>query len=428
MRALVIATFGENSSSMPLVVAAAVDIDLATFASYISQSSSHPSKATDALSKHGQLLRSTTPVSRRVGDPTLPPPAISPGTTADAPSQTAPAAQAITSASTAIVHTSPTLHKMDHPHTLSDASLHPIAPDLLHDGNDMDGMDPELARATATVLANQVILQGGDGGHDDNVNPEDSLLDPGLADKWDHFDATAFYPQGIPSDAFSQGHGGGSHIDPSLDINQQNAPVDEDHKLHEAADGAVPGDNADSNASLGADLGQVTSPTAGDAADPNAVPTGGKRKRARRDPSQPSTSTQRKRPSMIQDPNDPNAHLFLPSNLQGRTVEYATSPLEDTRAGPVYVHPPQGTVQACVRCHGIKRKCEALEWRLRSEVGTSNTGEGTIVNPSGFQAGMGAVPVVSSSMGGVIWDRPRCSGCDKADVPCVFELGAASSG
>jgi hypothetical protein len=112
---------------------------------------------------------------------------------------------------------------------------------------------------------------------------------------------------------------------------------------------------------------------------------------------------------MVQDPNDPNAHLLLPSNLQGRAIEYATAPLEDTRHGPVFVHPPQGSIQACVRCHGIKRKCEALEWSLK-------------IN------GQGQAQEGQTTEGGVNWTKPRCSGCEKADVPCVFELAAASSG
>jgi len=64
-------------------------------------------------------------------------------------------------------------------------------------------------------------------------------------------------------------------------------------------------------------------------------------------------------------------------------VEYE-HPSKDFRLGSVFVHPPQGSAQACVRCHRIKRKCE----------------------------------------GG----KPRCTGCGKADVACVFELNAATSG
>ncbi|GMK58567.1 hypothetical protein CspeluHIS016_0600090 [Cutaneotrichosporon spelunceum] len=63
-------------------------------------------------------------------------------------------------------------------------------------------------------------------------------------------------------------------------------------------------------------------------------------------------------------------------------VEYA-DPDGDTTRGPVFVHPPKGAVQACVRCHRIKRKCD-----------------------SAF---------------------PRCASCTRADVPCVFELSAATS-
>jgi mono/diheme cytochrome c family protein len=63
-------------------------------------------------------------------------------------------------------------------------------------------------------------------------------------------------------------------------------------------------------------------------------------------------------------------------------VEYA-DPDGDTTRGPVFVHPPKGAVQACVRCHRIKRKCDGA--------------------------------------------FPRCASCTRADVPCVFELSAATS-
>jgi hypothetical protein len=69
--------------------------------------------------------------------------------------------------------------------------------------------------------------------------------------------------------------------------------------------------------------------------------------------------------------------------FQGQNIEYE-SPLKDIRLGAVFVHPPKGSAQACVRCHRIKRKCE----------------------------------------GG----KPRCQGCTKADVACVFELSPATSG
>ena len=63
-------------------------------------------------------------------------------------------------------------------------------------------------------------------------------------------------------------------------------------------------------------------------------------------------------------------------------VEYE-DPMQDPKAGPIFVHPPQGAAQACVRCHRIKRKCDNA--------------------------------------------RPRCAGCSKADVACVFELSPATS-
>ena len=58
-------------------------------------------------------------------------------------------------------------------------------------------------------------------------------------------------------------------------------------------------------------------------------------------------------------------------------------PSGDFKLGPVFVHPPKGAAQACMRCHRIKRKCDSA--------------------------------------------RPRCAGCSKADVACVFELSASTS-
>ncbi|WWC58723.1 uncharacterized protein I303_101267 [Kwoniella dejecticola CBS 10117] len=63
-------------------------------------------------------------------------------------------------------------------------------------------------------------------------------------------------------------------------------------------------------------------------------------------------------------------------------LDYA-DPSGDFKLGPVYVHPPKGAAQACVRCHKIKRKCDNA--------------------------------------------RPRCAGCSKADVACVFELSPATA-
>lgn len=59
---------------------------------------------------------------------------------------------------------------------------------------------------------------------------------------------------------------------------------------------------------------------------------------------------------------------------------------------------------------GDKREDGDDGWRLRS---------GEDLQLGQQEAGSG---------GGVIWEKPRCSGCEKADVPCVFELAAASSG
>lgn len=60
-----------------------------------------------------------------------------------------------------------------------------------------------------------------------------------------------------------------------------------------------------------------------------------------------------------------------------------SDPSGDPNKGPVFVHPPDNATQACVRCHKIKRKCDNA--------------------------------------------RPKCAGCSKAEVPCVFELSAATS-
>ncbi|WVW82313.1 hypothetical protein I302_104319 [Kwoniella bestiolae CBS 10118] len=64
-------------------------------------------------------------------------------------------------------------------------------------------------------------------------------------------------------------------------------------------------------------------------------------------------------------------------------LDYA-DPSGDFKLGPVYIHPPKGAAQACVRCHKIKRKCDNA--------------------------------------------KPRCAGCNKADVACVFELSPATAG
>ncbi|OCF55457.1 hypothetical protein L486_06940 [Kwoniella mangroviensis CBS 10435] len=63
-------------------------------------------------------------------------------------------------------------------------------------------------------------------------------------------------------------------------------------------------------------------------------------------------------------------------------LDYA-DPSCDFKLGPVYIHPPKGAAQACVRCHKIKRKCDNA--------------------------------------------KPRCAGCNKADVACVFELSPATA-
>lgn len=90
---------------------------------------------------------------------------------------------------------------------------------------------------------------------------------------------------------------------------------------------------------------------------------------------------------------DPSiAHLNLPATYEGRAIEYSRD--EEGIVGPVFVHPAPGTVQACIRCHTIKRKCEALEFDNDTQV----------------------------------WTKAKCSGCEKSGIPCVFELAAASSG
>lgn len=75
------------------------------------------------------------------------------------------------------------------------------------------------------------------------------------------------------------------------------------------------------------------------------------------------------------------SHAGEPDLPEGE-LEYM-HPSQDPKLGPVFVHPGPNAAQACVRCHRIKRKCD--------------TG------------------------------KPRCAGCTKADVPCVFELTPATS-
>lgn len=86
----------------------------------------------------------------------------------------------------------------------------------------------------------------------------------------------------------------------------------------------------------------------------------------------PTTTTRKRRRNKV--PAD--------LDLEGQDIEYE-DPSGDHTQGPVFIHPPKGSVQACVRCHRIKRKCDGA------------------------------------------W--PRCASCLRADVPCVFELGVATS-
>jgi hypothetical protein len=95
-------------------------------------------------------------------------------------------------------------------------------------------------------------------------------------------------------------------------------------------------------------------------------------KRKRR---QPNPNAKPRPPKRTIDTEDPM------SNTDNLEYEH---PSKDIRLGAVFVHPPAESSQACVRCHRIKRKCE----------------------------------------GG----KPRCQGCSKADVACVFELSGATSG
>ncbi|RXK40294.1 hypothetical protein M231_02408 [Tremella mesenterica] len=75
-------------------------------------------------------------------------------------------------------------------------------------------------------------------------------------------------------------------------------------------------------------------------------------------------------------------HAHTEPDLPEGEVEYS-HPSQDPKLGPVFVHPGPNASQACVRCHRIKRKCDT--------------------------------------------NKPRCMGCTKADVPCVFELTPATS-
>lgn len=95
---------------------------------------------------------------------------------------------------------------------------------------------------------------------------------------------------------------------------------------------------------------------------------------ARPAPASPE-ATQKKKKRKV-NPAKPMEHI-----PEGAEVEYEQD--GDPMRGPVFVHPPKDAVQACVRCHRIKRKCDGA--------------------------------------------RPRCSACTKADVPCVFELSPATS-
>lgn len=93
-------------------------------------------------------------------------------------------------------------------------------------------------------------------------------------------------------------------------------------------------------------------------------------------PTSPEDATLTKKKKRKVNPAKPMEHI-----PEGAEVEYEQD--GDPLRGPVFVHPPKDAVQACVRCHRIKRKCDGA--------------------------------------------RPRCSACTKADVPCVFELSPATS-
>ena len=73
-----------------------------------------------------------------------------------------------------------------------------------------------------------------------------------------------------------------------------------------------------------------------------------------------------------------------PDNTLEEGYEYDyEDPSRDVKAGAIFRHPLPGAPQACIRCHRIKRKCDNA--------------------------------------------RPRCAGCSKSDVACVFELSPATS-
>jgi hypothetical protein len=87
----------------------------------------------------------------------------------------------------------------------------------------------------------------------------------------------------------------------------------------------------------------------------------------------------KKRPR-VSKPRAPKVEKEEPLDFSQMEFE---NPDQDPKNGPVFIHPAPGTAQACVRCHRIKRKCDQA--------------------------------------------RPRCAGCSKSDVPCVFELSPATS-
>ncbi|WVQ85572.1 hypothetical protein IAT38_007738 [Cryptococcus sp. DSM 104549] len=96
---------------------------------------------------------------------------------------------------------------------------------------------------------------------------------------------------------------------------------------------------------------------------------------------EPPKPRKRARPTKPRESRDRNGSVAYGLPEEG-VLDYA-HPSGDHKLGPVFVHPPQGAAQACVRCHKIKRKCDNA--------------------------------------------RPRCAGCSKADVACVFELNPATA-
>ncbi|WWC66271.1 uncharacterized protein I206_100172 [Kwoniella pini CBS 10737] len=211
-----------------------------------------------------------------------------------------------------------------------------IAPELMGE----EGEPPTINRRSAEAgLDGTVVTNNQDHGINSNGYQSSSARDE---------------PSGYGSGVGNYSHNGGRHHHPWEEgYRDQHEPLSSDYPQ-------APVDNADM-----ADLGQ------GDLKVENGNDSDKPKPRKRARVSKPRQSKDGR-----------NGGLKDDGIPEEGVLDYA-DPSGDFKLGPVFVHPPKGAAQACVRCHKIKRKCDNA--------------------------------------------RPRCAGCSKADVACVFELSPATA-